>query len=157
MGGGLGSRNTHMQKMGRAQGQHHRTEKLGNLIESQTFGTTESQRDTENSEPSPPTQCVTQMTGQGQGQAEPQLATHCLFLPVELGGVLPCVFCCHSHSCLTPAFLCLGLWGQLQAGEGWELLRSSRSCPNLPSHASLEQDTFQLTCPRQQPQSAPEL
>lgn len=117
---------------GEGTGTASRERELGSLIASQTFGTTESQRDTENPEPSPPTQCDPDAQRRARpGQA--QLATYCLFLPVELGGVLPCVLGYHSHSCLTSAIFCLGLSGQLQAGEGWELLCGSKGCPSLPS------------------------
>lgn len=79
MGGGLGSRNIHRQKTGRGRGQRHSTETLGSLIASQTSGTTESRRDTENPEPSPPTQSVTQMPRQGQGEPGwPLTASFCL-------------------------------------------------------------------------------
>lgn len=56
------------------------------------------------------------------------LSAHCLFTPVEPGGVLPCFLRYRPHSSLAPPILRLGLWGQLQAGEGvggtvelWEL------------------------------------
>lgn len=110
----------HSQAGGEGTGTASQERELGSLIASQTFGTTE------NPDPSPPTQ----MPREGQGRVK--LATHCLFLPVELGGVLPRVLGCHSHSCLTPAIFCLELSGQLQAGEGWELLYGSKGCPNLP-------------------------
>lgn len=55
-----------------------------------------------------------------QGLPTTHLSAQCLFIPMERGGIPPCALwhCPHSH--LAPAVLCLGLWGQLQAGEGRE-------------------------------------
>lgn len=133
MGGGPASRSIHMQMVGRDTGtasQERETWKSGSIPDLWDHREPEGHREPP---PSPPTECGTQMPRDGRARpGQAQLVTHCLFLTVELGGVLPGVLGYHSHSRLTPAILCLGLSGQLQAGEGWELLCSSRGRPNLP-------------------------
>lgn len=53
---------------GSGEGQHHRKERLARQIVSRAFGTSESQSDAENAEPSPPKQRVTCMPREGQDQ-----------------------------------------------------------------------------------------
>lgn len=57
-----------------------------------------------------------------KGLSRTHLSTHRLFIPGQLGGVLPCTLGHCPHSGLAPAVLCLGLWGQPPAAETWRLL-----------------------------------
>lgn len=58
----------HRHKVGEGRGPASQERELASQIVSQAFRTTESQRDTENGEPSPPTQRVTWMPREGQDQ-----------------------------------------------------------------------------------------
>lgn len=124
MGGGLVSRNIHTHKVGKG---GHRDSITGK----RSLGVREPERHRIVS-PVLPHRVEPGCPEKGKARSRAQLVTHCLFLPVELRGVLPHALRCHSHGCQAPAILCLGLWGQLQAGEGLGVTQSLRWWPTLP-------------------------
>lgn len=75
---------------------------------------------------SPPPPLTVQSVERGperdKGLSRTHLSTRRLFIPGQLGGVLPCTLGHCPHSGLAPAVLCLGPWGQPQAAETWRLL-----------------------------------
>lgn len=84
-------------------------------------------------EPNPPTGQMVKVRPRGTRTCpEPSESTHRFLPPVERGGVLPHAVwgCPHSH--LAPAILCLGLWGQLQAGEELGVTLQLGAVPRAP-------------------------